>query len=159
MMVPVVGTLALAALPILPVSWQASLGLVVLAALIFCIECGVKLRRLRRLGVLLPVRKVVAAVMRQHGAGIYHLGTNVVRYYSLPLLGASVLWPALLLSVLALLVIPVVVDHRRLRPKMSLTSFACLYWSELAAYQIGVWRGCLERRTIRPLLPKLRFGR
>ena len=159
MMVPIVGTLALAALPILPVSWQASLSLAVLAALILCIECGVKLRRLRRLGVLLPARKVVAAVMRQHGAGLYHLGTNVVRYYSLPLLGASLLWPTLLPSVLTLLLIPPLVDHRRLRPAMSLSSFACLYWSELTAYQIGVWRGCLKWRTIGPLIPKLRFGR
>lgn len=159
MMVPVLGTTALVVLPILPISWQASLGLVLLAALTLCIECGVKLRRLHGVGVRLSARKVVAAVMRQHGAGLYHLGSNVVRYYSLPLLGASLLWPALLPSVLTLLVIPPVVDHKRLRPKMTVTSFAYLYWSELAAYQIGVWRGCLKWRTIRPLIPKLRFSR
>ena len=159
MMLPIVGTLSLAALPILPVSRRASLGLGVLAALVFCVECGVKLRRLRGVGVRLRARTVVAAVLRQHGAGIYHLGTNVVRYYSLPLLGASVPWPALLPSVLALMVIPPVVDHKRLRPKMSLASFACLYWAELAAYQIGVWRGCLKWRTIRPLIPRLRISR
>ena len=159
MMVPVVGTMALAALPMLPVSRQASLGLTVLAALVLCTECGVKLRRLRRAGVRLPAGEVLAAVIRQHGAGIYHLGMNVVRYYSLPLLGASLLWPALLPPVLALMVIPAVVDHKRLRPKMSVTSFACLYWSELAAYQVGVWRGCLSWRTFRPLIPKLRIGR
>jgi mycofactocin glycosyltransferase len=31
-----------------------------------------------------------------------------------------------------------------------------LYWLEMTAYQIGVWRGCLERRTLRPLIPILR---
>ena len=159
MMVPVVGTILLAAPPVLPVSWQASLGLVALAALVLGVEHGVKLRRLCRLGVRLRARKVLAAVARQHGAALYHLGTNVVRYYSLPLLGACVLWPALLPSVLALLMIPAVVDHRRLRPKMSLASFACLYWSELAAYQIGVWHGCLKRRTLRPLIPRLKISR
>ena len=159
MMVPVVGTLALAALPLLPVSRQASLGLVSLAAIVLCVEFGVKLRRLRRVGVRLGVRKVAAAVMRQHGAGVYHLGTNVVRYYSLPLLGASLLWPALLPSALALLAIPAAVDHGRLRPKITLSRFACLYWAELAAYQVGVWHGCLKRRTLRPLIPKLRIGR
>ncbi|QIN80488.1 mycofactocin system glycosyltransferase [Rubrobacter marinus] len=159
MMVPVLGGLLLAAPPVLPLSWPASLALVVLAALLACVEVGLKTRRLRRVGARLPTGKIVAAVARQHGAGLYHLGTNVVRYYSLPLLGASLLWPALLPPVLALMVIPPVVDHGRLRPKMSLASFACLYWAELAAYQIGVWRGCLERRTIRPLVPKLRIGR
>ena len=159
MMVPVLGTMALAVFPVLAIAWQAGLGLALLAALLLCIECGVKLRRLRGVGVRLPARKVVAAVLRQHGAGLYHLGTNVVRYYSLPLLGASVLWPALLPSVLALMFIPPAVDHKRLLPKMSLASCACLYWSELAAYQIGVWRGCLTWRTRRPLIPKLRIAR
>ena len=70
MMAPTVGTLLLAAPPILPISWQASLGLGGLAALVLCVECGVKLRRLRRVGVRLRARKVVTAVMRQHGAGI-----------------------------------------------------------------------------------------
>ena len=56
---------------------------------------------------------------------------------------------------LLLLVIPPLVDHRRLPPKMTLMSFAFLYWSEMAAYQIGVWRGCLKRHTFHPLIPVL----
>jgi hypothetical protein len=155
MMVPVVGTAVLAALTMLPVVWQMGLGLVVLAALALCVEVGVKLRRLRRTGLRLPTRKIAAAVMRQHGAGLYHLGANVARYYSLPLLGASLLWLPLLPPVLLLLAIPPLVDHRRLRPKTTLMSFAFLYWSEMAAYQIGVWRGCLKWRTLRPLIPVL----
>jgi mycofactocin glycosyltransferase len=157
MMVPVVGTAALAALAMVPVVWQAGLVLAALAALALCVELGIKLRRLRRTGVRLLARKVAAAVMRQHGAGLYHLGANVARYYSLPLLGASLLWPPLLPPVLLLLAIPPPVDHRRLCPKTSLMSFAFLCWAEMAAYQIGVWRGCLERRTLRPLLPVLRL--
>jgi mycofactocin glycosyltransferase len=151
-MVPVVGTAALAALAMVPVVWQVGLVLVVLAALALCIELGTKLRRLRRTGVRLPARKVAAAVVRQHGAGLYHFGANVARYYSLPLLGASLLWLPLLPPVLLLLAIPPLVDHRRLRPETTLTSFAFLYWSEMAAYQIGVWLGCLKRRTFRPLM-------
>ena len=159
MMVPVVGAAWLAALPLAPVAWQASLGLAALAALVLCVELGAKWRRLRRAGVRLPARMVAAAVMRQHGAGLYHLGANVVRYYSLPLLGTSLLWPGLLPPVLTLLVIPPLMDHRRLRPAMSVTSFAFCYWSEMATYQIGVWQGCLKRRTIRPLMPVLRLAR
>ena len=158
MMVPVVGVASLAALAILPVVWQVGIGLVVLAMLALCVELGAKLRRLRETGLRLPTRKVAAAVMRQHGAGLYHLGANVARYYSLPLLGASLLWLPLLPPVLLLLAIPPLVDHRRLHPKTSLMSFAFLHWSEMAAYQIGVWRGCLKWRTLRPLMPGLQFS-
>lgn len=110
-----------------------------------------------RTGLRLPARKVAAAVLRQHGAGIYHLGANVSRYYGLPLLGASLLWPTLLPLVLALSGVPAAVDHRRLRPRVPLPLFALLCWAEMGAYQAGVWRGCLERRTPRPLLPGLRL--
>ena len=159
MMVPVVGTAPLAALTMLPVVWQVGLGLLLLTALALCIELGVKLRRLRRAGLWLPTRKIAAAIMRQHGAGLYHLGANVARYYGLPLLGASLLWPPVLPPVLLLLlVIPPLVDHRRLRPETALMSFTSLYWLEMAAYQIGVWRGCLKWRTLRPLIPILRLS-
>jgi len=159
MMVPVMGVTSLAALAMLPVAWQAGLGLEALAALALCVELRVKVSRLRRTGLRLPARKILAAVMRQHGAGLYHLGANVARYYSLPLLGASLLWPPVLPPVLLLLVIPPVVDHRRLRPKTTLLSFTLLYWSEMAAYQIGIWLGCLRWRTLRPLMPILRLNK
>jgi mycofactocin glycosyltransferase len=158
MMVPVEGTASLVALAMLPAAWQLGLGLTVLAALALCVELRAKLRRLRETGLRLPARKVAAAVMRQHGAGLYHLGANVARYYSLPLLGASLLWPPVLPPMLLLLAIPPLVDHRRLRPKTTRARFAFLYWLEMAAYQIGVWRGCLERRTLRPLIPILRLS-
>ncbi len=158
MMIPAVGVTSLAALAMLPVVWQAGLGLVLLAALALCAELGLKLRRLRGTGLRLPVRKVAAAIMRQHGAGLYHLGANVARYYSLPLLGASLLWSPLLPPVLLLLIIPPLVDYRRLQPKTSPVSFVLLYWLEMAAYQIGVWRGCLRWCTLRPLMPILRLS-
>jgi hypothetical protein len=50
------------------------------------------------------------------------------------------------------------VVHRRLRPETNRASFALLYWLEMAAYQIGVWRGCLKKRTLRPLIPILRLS-
>ncbi|HSL00414.1 MAG TPA: mycofactocin biosynthesis glycosyltransferase MftF [Rubrobacteraceae bacterium] len=156
MTVPVVGTAALAALTMLPVAWPVGLGLATLAGSALGVELRGKMRRLRKTGLRLPPRKVSAAVMRQHGAGLYHLGANVVRYYSLPLLAASLMWLPLLPPVLLLVLIPPLVDHRRLRPETSPISFALLYWSEMAAYQIGVWRGCLKRRTLRPLIPVLK---
>lgn len=159
MTVPILGVMSLTALTMPPVAWVAGFGLATLVALLLCVEVLLKLRRLRKVGVRLPVRKVSVAVLRQHGAGLYHFGANVARYYSLPLLGLSPLWPPLLAPTFALLLVPPVVDHRRLNPKLGLVSFAFLYWMELFAYQIGVWRGCFRWRTLRPLLPRPRFSR
>ena len=58
------------------------------------------------------------------------------------------------MTVLLLSVAPLT-DYRRLRPRLSRAAFVALYGLELAAYQLGVWRGCWRRRTPRPLLPQL----
>jgi len=52
-----------------------------------------------------------------------------------------------------------VMDYRRQRPACGPVAFIGLYWLEMAAYQTGVWRGCLGRRTLRPLLPILKWRR
>jgi hypothetical protein len=97
-------------------------------------------------------------VARQHGAALYHLGANVTRYYSLPLLAAALRWPNLRPALALLLLVPAVSDYYRLRPQMALPAFVGLYWLELGAYQLGVWAGCLKRRTLKPLLALLRPG-
>jgi mycofactocin system glycosyltransferase len=118
-----------------------------------------KLRRLRSAGVRLPPRRVARAVLRQHGAGLYHLGDNVIRYYSLPLAGACALCPPLAPAAAVLLLVAPVTDYLRLRPRVGPARYAALCLLEMAAYQVGVWRGCARLRTLRPFLPKLRLVR
>ncbi|MFO1119121.1 MAG: hypothetical protein U1E38_02990 [Rhodospirillales bacterium] len=98
-------------------------------------------------------------MQREHLASLHGLSANLVRYYGVPLLAAAVLWPALLPAAAVLLLAAPVIDHRRLRPACGLVPFVGLYWLEMAAYQAGVWRGCLGRRTLRPLLPILNWRR
>jgi hypothetical protein len=109
--------------------------------------------RLWRMGVDVPPQRVNGAVWREHMASLHHLSANVTRYYSLPLLAASVLWPSLLPATATLLLVSPTSDYRRLRPCLSMTVFIGLYWLEMAAYQVGVWRGCLKQRTLGPLIP------
>jgi len=159
MALPIAVIALLAALVTWSVSWLAGLALMLVALASVIGELGQKFRQLRRAGVRLPAGQVIAAVLLEHQAALYHLGANVTRYYSLPLLVTGLLWPRLLLAAGILFLAPPVIDHRRLRPDLSLPAFIGLYWLELGAYQIGVWRGCLKWRTLRPLLPILRLGR
>jgi hypothetical protein len=108
------------------------------------------------MGLKLPVQRVVTAVGRGHLASLYHLSANVSRYYSLPLLAAGLLWTKLLPVTAVLLLIAPVSDYRRLQPALPMPVFVGLSCLEMAAYQLGVWRGCLKRRTVRPWLPQLR---
>ncbi len=127
--------------------------------MLFGAELLEKRRELRRIGVALSTGRVSVALGREHAAAFYHLSANVVRYYSLPLLAVGMVQPQWLPAILLLLVVAPLADHRRLQPRLVLPVFVGLYWMELAAYQIGLWRGCRQRRTLRPLLPRLTWRR
>jgi mycofactocin glycosyltransferase len=159
MQLPLTALLALAALTALPLSLAASAALAGLLLLGLAWELIAKRRRLGGAGIRLPPAAVGRALLRGHTAALHHLGVNVLRYYSLPLLGAATLWPPLLPPLLLLALAPPLVDFSRLRPALGLPLFIALYWVELSAYQLGIWAGCLRYRTLLPLLPRLRLAR
>ncbi|MDG4605676.1 MAG: mycofactocin biosynthesis glycosyltransferase MftF [Candidatus Contendobacter sp.] len=129
------------------------------AVTLFGVELVEKRRWLCCIGVTLPVAQVAVALGREHAAACYHLSANVVRYYSLPLLAMVGIQPGLLPTAILLLAVAPLADYRRLQPRLSWPIFTGLYWLELAAYQLGLWRGCWQRRTLRPLLPRLIWRR
>jgi len=139
------------------ISWFGRLGLWPGAAALalFGAELTQKQRGLRRIGIALPVIQIAIALIREHAAAFYHLSANSVRYYSLPLLALGAIQPALLPAIILLLAVAPLADYRRLQPQLSWPIFTGLYWLELAAYQWGLWRGCWQRKTLRPLLPRL----
>ena len=159
LVLPQVTLLLLAALVSAKKAWPLSLVCGATALGRLGVEIGAKRRDLSKNGVTLPTQDVGGAVLQAHRAALYHLGANVTRYYSLPLLAAGLRWPASLPALAILLLTPPIIDYHRLQPRLALPTFIGLYWLELTAYQLGVWSGCWQRRTFRPLWPKLRWGR
>jgi mycofactocin glycosyltransferase len=157
MHLPRAGLLALAALTAFPVAWPAGAALALLAVGVVMVALIGKQRRLRRLGLAVSSARLGASILREQAAALYHLGHDVTRYYGLPLAALAALWPPLAPATALLMLVPPVCDHRRLKPSLSLAVFIGLYWLEMAAYQLGVWRGCLARRCLRPLLPLIRW--
>lgn len=141
--------------------WLGFMGLwpAAIAVTLFSVEWVKKRRELQRIGVILPVAQVAVALGREHAAAFYHLSANAVRYYSLPLLAIGGIQPYGLLAIILLLSVAPLADYQRLQPRLSRLVFVGLYWLELAAYQLGLWRGCRQRRTLRPLLPRLIWRR
>jgi mycofactocin system glycosyltransferase len=157
---PAAGLAGLAALTLATAgSIPGALGAAALALALVQLEIRVRRRRIGRLRPELPAGAVGRAVLRAHGAALYRLSGSIGRYYGLPLAVAVALVPALLPAALILWLLAPAVDHRRLAPGMPLAAYVGLHGLEMAAYQAGVWRGCLARRTLRPLLPALRLRR
>lgn len=114
-------------------------------------------RHLARFGVPGSGRLAARWLVARYEGWLYHLTGNVARYYSLPLLAGAVFVRALRPVVLLAFLYPIVRDFVRLRPALSLPRFAGFYALEFLAHQVGMLRRCVQRRSIRPLVPRLRL--
>jgi GT2 family glycosyltransferase len=63
------------------------------------------------------------------------------------------------LPVAALILAPPLLDWADRRPPLDPARYVAARLLDDAAYSLGVWQGCLARRTVRPLLPVIGAGR
>jgi mycofactocin glycosyltransferase len=68
---------------------------------------------------------------------------------------AAVAVPRLRVPVAALILAPPLLDWADRRPPLGPARYVAARLLDDAAYSIGVWHGCLRRRTVRPLLPAI----
>jgi len=81
------------------------------------------------------------------------LGSALSRTWWPVLVPAVVAVPRLRLPVAALLLTPPLLDWADRRPPLDPARYAAARLLDDLAYSLGVWQGCLARRTARPLLP------
>lgn len=83
------------------------------------------------------------------------LGSALSRTWWPLAIPAAVAMPRLRLPVAALMLAPPLLDWADRRPPLDPVRYTAARLLDDAAYSIGVWQGCLRRRTARPLLPSL----
>jgi len=66
---------------------------------------------------------------------------------------AAIAFPRLRRPVAALILLPPLLDWADRRPPLDPARYVAARLLDDAAYSLGVWQGCLKRRTIAPLLP------
>jgi mycofactocin glycosyltransferase len=81
------------------------------------------------------------------------LGSALSRTWWPAAIAAAVAAPRLRLPVAALILAPPLLDWADRRPPLDPARYVAARLLDDAAYSLGVWQGCLARRTIRPLLP------
>jgi mycofactocin glycosyltransferase len=83
------------------------------------------------------------------------LGSALSRTWWPVALPAAVAVRKLRLPVAALILVPPLLDWADRRPPLDPVRYVAARLLDDAAYSLGVWQGCLARRTVRPLLPVL----
>ncbi|MBO0792312.1 MAG: hypothetical protein J2P36_15390, partial [Ktedonobacteraceae bacterium] len=107
-------------------------------------------------GFRIASRTLLIATLRAHLSYTYHLCRHLTRYYTLPLVLLGLLFPPLLLLPSVLYAIVIGVDYTRLRPTMSLWHYILVALLDDCSYALGVLKGCLQRKTWKPLVPLLK---
>jgi mycofactocin glycosyltransferase len=81
------------------------------------------------------------------------LGSAVSRTWWPVVIPAALAVRKLRLPVAALILVPPLLDWADRRPPLDPARYVAARLLDDAAYSLGVWQGCLARRTVRPLLP------
>src|SRR5580693_1922459 len=111
----------------------------------------------RRLSRVTGERSAWTLAVRLAGGGTLAagrpLGSALSRTWWPVAIPAAVAVPKLRLPVAALILAPPLLDWADRRPPLDPARYVTARLLDDAAYSLGVWQGCLSRRTIRPLLP------
>jgi mycofactocin system glycosyltransferase len=86
------------------------------------------------------------------------LGSALSRTWWPLAIPAAVAVRRLRLPVTALILAPPLLDWADRRPPLGPVRYVATRLLDDAAYSLGVWQGCIRRRTVRPLLPVFRPG-
>jgi cellulose synthase/poly-beta-1,6-N-acetylglucosamine synthase-like glycosyltransferase len=104
-------------------------------------------RRLASRGVPIGTLELMRGRIRALGSLVYYLSYHLVRYYTIPLLAVSAVFPLTSLLFSAALITSARVDHKIRKPHLPFLPFLWIYFMEQAAYGAGVFWGCLNRKT------------
>ncbi len=124
-----------------------SLILLPLAGLLLLVDGYRSRQRMHKQGLILSIQDILFARFRAVGSLGYYLGFHLLRYYLLPLVLASIIFPPLgLLAVIILLGVGFV-DHQVRKARISLPGFYLYYFLEQLSYGSGVFWGCLRLKN------------
>ena len=84
------------------------------------------------------------------------LGSAICRTWWPVAVPAAIAVRRLRLPLAVLVLAPPLLDWLDRRPPLDPARYAAARLLDDAGYSLGVWQGCAERRTVRPLLPVLR---
>jgi len=112
-----------------------------------------KLFRVKKLGIGIPIRKIAYSVLRSHFLFCYFISFHLVRYYMILIMILGIIFHPLWIFILFSLLLSSIVDYATKRLRLSYPVFLMYYTLEHSAYQLGVFIGCIKKRTFKPYIP------
>lgn len=105
----------------------------------------------------IPVSRiqVLIAILRGYLAFVYHCCSFISRYYLIGVPLVFLLSPVSGMILMAMHLTAGMVEYTVRRPKLNPFAFLLFFTLEQAAYQAGVWSGCIRQLNFKPVLPRV----
>jgi hypothetical protein len=126
-----------------------------LSGLVVLTDSGAAWRKLRNRRIPVKGREVLLAVLRSYLAFLFHMCSFVSRYYLLPILPFSSLFPEVGMALMGAHLLNGMGEYMIKRPDLNPFSFFLLFTLEQLSYQAGVWWECTKRKFFAPVNPRL----
>jgi len=126
----------------------------IIAAACLLLEGSLKTARTLRWHLRIPVRKSLFSTIRIYLSFFYFASFHLVRYYLALLIVVGILFHPLWFLSAGLLLLAASVDYTVKRPALSYAGFLLYYTLEHISYQLGVFVGCVRRRSFGSYVPK-----
>ncbi len=124
-----------------------------LMLLFLAVDISQKSVNLKKRNFLYPLKFIIFSSLRTHFSFYYYTSFHLVRYYLILLLGIGFLFHPLFFFCIFALLLTSAVDYATKKPRLVYPVYLFFYVMEHAAYQLGVFWGCLKHGFFGSYLP------
>jgi mycofactocin system glycosyltransferase len=113
----------------------------------FALEVSMKIWRIRKSKIHLGLWRILFSVARSHFSFFYFTSFHLIRYYMVALICLGFFFHSVWYAFLLTLLLSSLVDYCSKRPRLGLPLFLFYYTVDHLSYQLGVFAGCLRKRS------------
>jgi len=113
----------------------------------FALEVSMKIWRIRKSKIHLGLWRILFSVARSHFSFFYFTSFHLIRYYMVALICLGFFFHSVWYAFLLTLLLSSLVDYCLKRPRLGLPLFLFYYTVDHLSYQLGVFAGCLRKRS------------
>jgi mycofactocin system glycosyltransferase len=120
----------------------------------FVFETAMKLMRISKMNLNMPLWRILFSVVRSHCSFFYFASFHVIRYYMVTLIVLGFFFHSVWFLLFLMVLLSSTVDYSSRRPRLVFPLFLFYYVLDHLSYQSGVFTGCVRDKTFGSYVPK-----
>jgi mycofactocin system glycosyltransferase len=120
----------------------------------FVYEASMKILRVNKMDLNIGLRTLLFSVARNHFSFFYFASFHLIRYYFVTLICLGFFFHSVWYLLFFMVLLSSLVDYNLRRPQLTFPVFFFYYAIDHLSYQLGVFAGCLRKKSFGSYVPK-----